>query len=127
MFDLAINEDGAIVSDRADYCLAQRDAWLAIAAKCARTIGKERGYRLAVSRAGVWARRAQSEYRSEVTRSQRITLARWEVEATRYDARADEITAVQIVGEWELEMWPCPECCRCDCDGCGYAVGMVAK
>ena len=86
MFDLAISEDGAIVSDRADYCLAQRDAWLRIAAQCARTIGKERGYRLAVSRAGTWARRATKAYRDEVTRSQRIRLARWDVEATRYDA-----------------------------------------
>ena len=83
--DLAMGDDG-IVSERAELCMEQSARWLRIAAQCARTIGKERGYRLAVSRAGVWALRARREYRSEVTRSQRIRLARWDVEATRYDA-----------------------------------------
>lgn len=95
MFDLALSDDGSIVSTRADYCTDQSARWIAIARKLATRGNMGRGYRLAVSRAGTWARRAAKAYKDEVTRSQRLTLARWEVEATRYEAR--EITAVQLV------------------------------
>ena len=41
------------------YCLMQSDAWKAVASRC--PFGS-RGYRVAVSRAGVWASKAARAY-----------------------------------------------------------------
>lgn len=83
--DWIATDDGAIL-DRADYCREQSEAWLHIARRYLVRYGK--GYRTAISRAGTWARRAQlaTVNRPEVTRSERLRLAQWETEATRYDA-----------------------------------------
>lgn len=86
--DLLTCSDG--VTDAADHAREQADRWTRIA----RRIGRRpnaRGYRLAVSRIGVWtlrARRAEAlAARQLVTRAQRVRLAALEAEAIRYEAQ----------------------------------------
>lgn len=84
------------VMDAADHATEQAARWTRIA----RAIGRRpdaRGYRLAVSRAGIWtlrARRAERvAARQLVTASERLRLAQWEREAVRYEVFRAEADA----------------------------------
>lgn len=83
--------DGA-VSDRRDYCLSQRDAWIAVARRIARraelhnTPRGNRAYRSAIARAGAWARLAGLSRKPEVSATERRTLAELEHESIRMDS-----------------------------------------
>lgn len=78
------------VTDAADHAREQADRWTRIACRIGRR-PDARGYRLAVSRAGIWtlrARRAEALAAHQlVTRAQRVRLAALEAEAIRYEAQ----------------------------------------
>lgn len=98
MIDLYCSEEG--VMDAADHAREQSARWVRIARSLRRRpLG--RGYRLAVSRSGVWALRAVRACarfdRTGCTRDERAWLAHLEAEATRYDVAEMERAAFGMV------------------------------
>lgn len=98
MIDLYCGEDG--VTDAADYAAEQSARW----AKIARSLRRRplgRGYRLAVSRSGVWALRAARAVarfqRSGCTPDERAYLVQLDTLASRYDSAELERAAFGMV------------------------------